>query len=196
MNNRKCAIRRTRRLERGTAMTEFVLALPMFLTVLALSLYMGWSMMRKQHVEMATRYTVWMAAEGQAAQDVELNSKFLSAAAGGVKQTPLPASAEGVKEWAGQSNALGYELLSGWRGGAQIRVQADYPTNVPYWQQFAGPIEARKSREGREWTHDEVYEWKVLENAYCTQLDSSLMAGSGDSAELVDTIRGLYSISW
>ena len=196
MNNRKCATRRTPRLQPGTAMTEFALALPMFLTVLALSLYMGWSMMRKQHVEMATRYTVWMAAEGQAAQDVELNSKFLSAAAGAVNQTPLPASAEGVKEWANQSNDLGTELLTGWPGGVQIRVRADYPTNVPYWQQFAGPIEARKSREGREWTHDQVYEWRVLQDAYCTQLDASLIAVNGDSVDLVDTIRGLYSISW
>lgn len=120
---------------RGTAMVEFVLVLPLLLTVLAATFFFGWAMMHKHQVSVADRYAAWRRVEtggwpsedrinevcfADRAKDVDLVSEAA------VRQT-----ARDLVDVAGQQGApvelLAEELVvERYPGGKRARVSATF----------------------------------------------------------------------
>jgi hypothetical protein len=184
-------------------MTEFVLALPLLLAVLALMLLVGWSMMRKQRVVVASRYAVWRHLEGETPSDDALNERLLNRAAEDVQQDHAAGPGDAVDLWVETADdldpaagELADRLLGGWPKGRQTSLAVEYAPPLRTGKQFGREMGFRHGREGGEWTRRQAAEWQTLAELYCGDLEEYLTSVDESGQPLAETIRGLYIGNW
>ena len=188
---------------RGAALIELVLAIPLLATVIALTFFFGFATTNQQHVIACDRYVVWNAVEGGAsATAAELNTMFFREQASGI----------GVEAGAGADNTLedllgraywesdqAGELLDrclsdGWPRGRSAELAAEFPSDVPAWQQFTGAIHRYHAREGVEWTRGEVSYLEPIRDQFLSDLDAMIVAIPDQP--LRESLRRLYLQRW
>jgi hypothetical protein len=186
-------------------MIEFVMSLPLIMVVVGLTMYLGWSMMRKQHVVVADQYAVWKTIEDGQPNDGDLNRMFLNLKANRVNQDLNTGPDDAVNYWVGnvpgQAQILASELMyNHWLNpqnvGQQNHLSAEF--NFPYGlaQIFSGDIEARTGREGRELYHGQAHQWSSLNNLYYRDLTDSLGSVSGPGQSFAQQISRMLTARW
>lgn len=192
-----------RRRRAGTAMTEFVLALPLLVAVLAIMLLVGWSMMRKQRVVVASRYAVWRHLEGAAPSDDALNERLLNRAAVDVRQRHAGGPSDAIDLWVDAAEdldagagELADRLLRSWPQGRQTSLAVRYAPPLRIRKSFGNEMAFRHGREGAEWTRRQAAQWQTLSELYYGDLDDYLTSIDGSAQQLAQSIRGLYSGNW
>lgn len=203
----KASLARNRRLLRpGTAMTEFALALPLLLLVLAAMLFVGSAMQRKQNVVVASRYNVWRIFDGGEPSPDELNRGLLGRQASSVHQATRVGPNDAMDHWIAQAYRAGTGagrlaeewFLDSWPGGGQSVVSADFPNSVRFAQRASEDISFRHGRDGVEWVHGQVAPWGTLQDEYYQDLDDALRGATDDTSGqgLAQRIVVLYSARW
>ncbi|MDY7009478.1 MAG: TadE family protein [Planctomycetota bacterium] len=195
-------------MRRGTAISEFVLAIPLLAIVLGLTFFFGWVMMHKHQVLVANRYSAWQRVDtGAWPGEDRLNSVAFTNRASDVvlsSEAPVGETADELISRAGnmspRTELLAEELITeqyppGWRA----HVSADFNPRQALWQNVMGgmyDIHHRHGREGVTWRRDEVSCWSVLRNQYYSELDDSLGRVSSPADEMAQMIRELYLTGW
>jgi hypothetical protein len=190
--------------QRGTAMTEFVLALPVLAFILGLLLFLGWSLMRQQHVVAAGRYALWRQMEGGACDAATVNQRLLGNAARSVDMTGGTFPGDAMKLWvaAGAQNQVGtladtlFIHVPHWPSGEQIRLDVHY--SPPTWlgRKFGNDFTIRYARDGVPWARGEAQPWSVLTEQYYQDLDDQLSGVPADGQPVATILRDMYGRPW
>jgi hypothetical protein len=206
IHNLRIRRRRSRiRFRRGTAVTEFILAIPLLAVVLGLTLFFGWGLMHKQQVIIADRYATWQQVEtGSWPGTGKLNETFFRNEASSVDLDGIPAVTETVTDLvaeaggrSGLAEALADTMLAQrYPGGKRAQVSAKFDSNRALWERHNGTIHHRHGREGITWRRDEVQPWETLRDVYYPELDAGLQRVSPPADGMADMIRGLYLKRW
>ena len=151
----------------GTAMAETVLVLPLIVAVLSLMIFFGWAMRRLDQVVVLDRYEAWREvthAPGPAPvgeHTSELNQTFFAGRAqritlagqiaypSGARQTLLDDAAR----MSVQVGQLAQSALSHFPRTREVAEQTTQNSQVPFWQQFAGPLGHHHVRLDNEWKY-------------------------------------------
>ena len=183
-------------------MTEFLLVLPVLAFILALLLFLGWSLMRQQHVVAAGRYALWRQMEGGAVDGATVNRRLLGGAAQTVDLSGGTYPADAILHWvdAAAQNQVGpladALFLHRWPSGEQIRLDAHY--QPPTWlaRQFGNDFTIRFARDGPAWARNEARPWSVLTERYYQDLDDQLAGVPPDGQPVAQVLRDLYGAPW
>ena len=190
---------------RGTAMVEFVLVLPLLLTVLAATFFFGWAMMHKHQVSVADRYAAWRRVEtGSWPSEDRINEVCFADRAKDVdlvSEAAVGQTARDLVDVAGQQGGpvklLAEELVvERYPGGKQARVSATFRHAMALWAKSAGTITHHHGREGVTWRRDEVSCWTTLRDQYYSGLDGELLKVPAPANGMASMVRGLYLARW
>ncbi|MCD4699168.1 MAG: pilus assembly protein [Phycisphaerae bacterium] len=193
---------------RGTAIAEFVLAVPLLAIVLGLTFFFGWVMMHKHQVLVANRYSAWQRVDtGVWPGEDRLNSIAFNNRASDVvlsSEAPVGETADELISHAGnispRAEVLAEELITEqYPTGLRAHVSADFNPRQALWQNVMDgmyDIHHRHGREGVTWRRGEVSCWSVLRNQYYSELDDSLERVSSPADGMAQMIRGLYLTGW
>ena len=200
---------RNRKLRTGTAMSEFALALPLLVAVLAILLFMGWSMMRKQRVVVANRYAVWRRIEngsdsGGELTDAQLNRQMLYGAAAAVSQENKPNPDDALRLWSdeAQIEGLGAATLADqllhdrWPASRQTRLAARYDPPMRIAEQFSNEMSFRHARAGLPWRRGQASVLAALAELYYEDLDGRLIGSDPIPDSMAEDFRSLYYLDW
>ena len=185
-------------------MTEFLLALPVLAFILALLLFLGWSLMRQQHVVAAARYAVWREMESgvNTIDAPTVNTRLLGGAAQPVDMSGGSYPAEAIFLWqdTAAQEQVGPLALAffdhNWPTGHQLRLDVHYqpPTNVG--RQFGNDFAVRVARDGPPWIREQVQPWPVLTRQYYQDLDDQLSGVPLEAQPVAEVFRDLYRSDW
>ena len=190
---------------RGTAMVEFVLVLPLLLTVLAATFFFGWAMMHKHQVSVADRYAAWRRVEtGSWPSEDRINEVCFADRAKDVdlvSEAAVGQTARDLVDVAGQQGGpvklLAEELVvERYPGGKQARVSATFRHAMALWAKSAGAITHHHGREGVTWRRDEVSCWPALRDLYYSGLYGELLKVPAPANGMASMVRGLYLARW
>jgi hypothetical protein len=178
---------------RGTALVEFVVALPFLAMLIALTFFLGFAMGNRQQVIVAARHAAWSQASGSPAPSAGQASP--SASGSGPRQTPQDLVA--AVGSAGGSVSLAQALfIDTFPGGSSASVSTEFATSVAAWQQFRGAISASCAREGGPWMHGQADCIAPLGQQYLMGLDQALQQLPAESQGFAKALRDLYQQSW
>jgi hypothetical protein len=200
--------RRPRR--RGTALIEFVMAVPFLAFIIALIFFFGWSMTNQQHVKVSDRYTTWRETlTNDSVTDDDLNRLFFQRRAQNVDITRGSSASVASRSLVGEagrwgrsagelSDRLVAEFLPGDRS---TEVGAEFRSSVGAWRRLTGAIHSRHDREGVQW------EWRDgragdarCERAVCEQflrdLDDKLKSVPPPGEGICEVFRWLLYNRW
>ncbi len=191
---------------RGTAMTEFVLIVPVLGVILGLTFFFGWALMHKHQVLIADRYAAWKRIEtGSWPTEEELNEIAFANRATDVQiggsQHELRETAEDLVGEVGSrhemARALADELtVNRFPAGRRAHVAASFDANQALWEKFTGHIRHRHAREGVTWRRDEVNCWSVLRDQYYDDFDQDMQRIRAPGNGMAQMIRRLYLRHW
>ncbi len=195
-------------MRRGTAIAEFVLAVPFLAIVLGLTFFFGWVMMHKHQVLVANRYSAWQRVDTgvwpseDRLNDVVFNNRASSVALS--SEAPVGETADELISEAGnmspRTGVLAEELIAdNYPPGRRAHVSANFNPRQALWQNVMEgmyDMHHRHGREGVTWRRDEVSCWSVLRNQYYSELDDSLERVSEPSDGMAQMIQGLYLTGW
>ncbi len=184
-------------------MTEFALALPILSLILALLLFMGWSMMRQQHVVAAGRYALWNHFDNSAALDgAAVNARLFKSSAKTSNITSGAFQSDGMKNWVdsatqNQVGALANGLfMQSWPGGQRITLEMTFPAPIRIDSRFGNDFKISFARDGSSWVKSQAQPWRVLLEQYYPDLDDALAAAPADGQPVASLFRSLYSATW
>ncbi|MCK4624088.1 MAG: pilus assembly protein [Phycisphaerae bacterium] len=192
----------------GTAMVEFVIALPFLAIVLGLTFFFGWVMMHKHQVLIANRYSAWQRVDtGAWPGEGSLNELAFNNRASSVSlssENPVADTVNDLVTEAGnmspRTEVLAEELVTEqYPPGRRAHVSADFNPRKALWQNVMRDmydIHHRHGREGVTWRRGEASCWPVLRNQYYSELDESLERISSPADRMAEMIRGLYLAGW
>ena len=195
-------------MRRGTAIFEFVLAVPLLAVVLGLTFFFGWAMMHKHQVLAANRYSAWQrVTTGAWPSENRLNDVAFNNRASSVSfssEAPVDETADDLISEAGnmspRTQILAEELIDEhYPPGRRAHVSADFNPRQALWQNVMEDmydIHHRHGREGVTWRRDEVSCWSALRNLYYSELDDSLGRVSAPADGMAQMVRGLYLTRW
>lgn len=195
-------------MRRGTAIAEFVLAVPLLAMVVALTFFFGWVMMNKHQVLVASRYSAWQRVDtGAWPSEGRLNYIVFNNRASDVvlsSEAPVGETADELISQAGdmspRTEVLAEELITErYPPGRRAHVSADFNPRQAFWQSvMKGMYDLHHlyGREGVTWRRAEVSCWAVLRNQYYSELDDSLGRVSAPADGMAQMIRGLYLGEW
>lgn len=190
---------------RGTAMVEFVLVLPLLLTVLAVTFFFGWAMMHKHQVVVADRYCAWRRVEtGRWPSEGRINevcfadrAKDVDLVSGGAVARTARDMVDAAAEGGPPVELLAEELVvQRYPRGKRARVSATFRHAMAIWAKSAGAISHRHGREGVTWRRDEVSCWTTLRDQYYSGLDGALGQVPAPADGMAGMVRGLYLGRW
>ena len=194
-------------------MTELVLALPLLVTVLALTLLVGWWTARRQRVVVASRHTVWRHLAGEPTGEAapvgsrlaeRINQLHLRGKALDVQQDAGDGPIDAVKTWAdtadefdvGTGELADALLLRRWPHGRRMRLQVRFGPPLAIGRQVGNEMAFHHGRDGVEWARGQAAPWPTLRQLYYADLDADLSGVGADSEGLAGAIRGLYDANW
>jgi len=190
---------------RGTAMTEFVLAVPFLAIVLGLTFFFGWAMRNRNQVCVADRYSAWRRVQaGSWPSEADLNRDVFGGRAVRVGLSSAPPVTETVDQLvveAGDRNPnaemfADETIRQKFPTGKRAHVSAEFDTNEALWDKFTGSIHHRHGREGLTWRRDEASCWPTLRDIFYSDLDESLQRIPSPANRMAQMIRGLYLAHW
>ena len=195
-------------MRRGTAIFEFVFALPLLAIVLGLTFFFGWVMMHKHQVLVANRYSAWQRVDTgvwpgeDRLNDLAFNNRASSVVLSSV--TPVGETADKLISEAGnispRAETLADELIDDhYPLGRRAHVSADFNPRRSLWQNVMEgmyDIHYRHGREGVTWRRNEVSCWSTLRDLYYSELDESLGRVSPPADGMAQMIRRLYLARW
>ena len=190
---------------RGTAVVEFVLAIPFLAFILGITFFFGWALMHKQKVMIADRYSAWQRVEtGSWPGEDRLNNLVFNGRAADVNlssEEPVWETADDLVNQTGQisrqSEMLADELvLQRFPAGHRAHVAASFDPEETLWQRYTGAIHHRYGREGITWRRAEVSCWLTLRDFYYADLDAVLERMPAPANRMAQTIRSFYLASW
>jgi hypothetical protein len=193
---------------------EFALALPLLALVLMLTFLFGWGMMNQQRTWIADRYACWHAIRVRARPtNVQINQLCFANRANPLTVTwefGEPSQNAGPSLVGTEQNFvnavvaldtaagdLAQELVMNhlpW--GLRVRVEAQFPTDVKYWQQYSGTFVSRSAREGVEWRWKQMACGAVVADQKLQTLDGALTAMPVPANLLGGFFRTLYREEW
>ena len=188
----------------GTAMTEFILALPVLMVVLALVWLVGWAHLRKQRVAVAVRHAVQMDVEGTAVSDGDLRRDGLGAAPRGIDTRWQGGDTGELAEWVDVVSAYGTDpaaladeaLTQRWPGDRGLALEVRYDPPVAIGRIFNNDITVAYRQVGPPWLRGEAALEPILVGCYYADLDAALTDIDGPGADLAGRIRGLIQWGW
>jgi len=193
----------TRR-RRGTAILEFVLALPLLATVIVTTFFFGWAMRSQQAVKISDRYTAWQWAQQRPVSEESLDAKFFDHRTSWVEITghdgpdatreDLVAEAAVLSQPAGELAAR--TVFDRWPRGYWVRVQAEFTPRMDAWRHFNGPIRSHHVREGVEWRRDQARNESAIRDQFLDEMDVLLDSCPAPGDGLAETFRRLYLTRW
>ncbi|NLF31662.1 MAG: hypothetical protein GX591_12340 [Planctomycetes bacterium] len=189
---------------RGTAMSEFILALPLLMLILALVWMVGWVHLRKQRVAVAARHAVQMDVEGAAVTDADLRRDGLGRAARSIDARWQGGDTGELGDWvdavglAGPSPAaLADEAFAQrWPADRGLTLEVRYDPPVAIARTFDNDITVSYRQAGPPWVRGEAPLEPILVGRYCADFDAALAGAGGDGADLAARIRGLIQGEW
>ncbi|NQU75754.1 MAG: hypothetical protein HQ546_05510 [Planctomycetes bacterium] len=185
-------------------MTEFVLVLPILASILAIILFLGWFMARKQRVEVANSYIVWRHFAGEETSNEAVNEKLLNRAAKLVDQRHSDGPTDAIDQWQAAADEVGPGAgdLAGelfyhrWPLGRQTRLEATYPPVLPIGEKFGSKLSFRYGLDGPEWVRGEAQHWEALADLYYNDYDSMLGGIADGGNTLAETLRDIHHANW
>lgn len=194
-----------RRNRRGTAMIEFVMALPLLLFVLVGTWFFGWAMMNQQQVRVSDRYTAWREVRGGGrVRPDHLNERFF-----GERADPISIRRGQGPDWTiqdligaagdrgGQVQAYTEELIwDRFPTSRSARVDARFPSDIDLWNRLEGSIKSRHVREGWEWRRDEADCESAVRDVFLSDLHEELRALPMPANRFGRVVRHLYETTW
>jgi hypothetical protein len=183
-------------------MTEFLLVLPVLAFILGLMLFLGWSLMRQQHVVAAGRYALWRQFDGGAMDGATVNRRLLGGAATSVDLSGDVFPADAIKRWVDaaakdQVGTLADTLfLHTWPSGEQNRLEVIY--RPPTWlgHSFGNNFTVRFARDGPPWAHGQAQPWSVLKKQYYQDLDDQLAGVPAEAQSMASVFQSFYATPW
>ena len=188
----------------GTALIEFVMAVPLFGLVIMLIFFFGWALTNQQHVRVADRYTAWRVVTGGGTSPGKLNQMFFmdravtTSISGNLGPTvileSLVAAADGYGVDAG---ALADRLVMGtFSRGREVKISASFKSTITTWRRFGGAISSRHAREGSPWRRGQATCERALSEQPLRELDEVLGTLPPPADTLGPVLRGLYLRRW
>jgi hypothetical protein len=183
-------------------MMEFLLVLPVLAFILGLLLFLGWSLMRQQHVVAAGRYALWRQMEGGAADAATVNQRLLGGAAKNVTLDGNTFGGDALALWIdaavqNQAGTLADTLfLHRWPAGRQIRLEVLYDPPTSIGKKFGNDFAIRVARDGSSWPRADARPWGVLTEQYYQDLDDQLAASPPEAQPMASVFRNLYGAGW
>ncbi len=194
---------------KGTALIEFVMAVPLLALVIMLIFFFGWSLTKQQHVKIADRYVTWRQVANYTPPQVpagrdELNVLFFRdrALTVGIAAMGAPDGAlEGLVDASGdysQSAEMFADLLvlRTFPRGRKVSVGAQFRNPVTRWSELGGMIRARHAREGLSWRYPQVGCERALAEQPLSPLDDVLCTLPPPADISGEILRGLYLWGW
>jgi hypothetical protein len=200
-------------------MVEFILALPILASMIALTFLSGYIMVNQQEVMVAARYVPWRSVQAEQSTSAdELNTLFFQdraiALTLNVGSGP-PDTLELLVSLAGSLSADAGILIDDslfgdgprWSHGRSAEIGAEFPVLKGKLRSgFTGKLWRRHFRDGDTWNrnahrktaYDDV-DWGVsyldaIRNQFLYGLDSEITAFPNET--LSDALRSIYSQDW
>lgn len=190
---------------RGTAVIEFILAVPFLAFILGITFFFGWALMHKQKVVIADRYTAWQRVEtGAWPSESRLNNLVFNGIATYVDlsaEEPVLETADDLVTQTGeisrQGQILADELVrQNFPAGQRAHVAVSFDPDETLWQRYTGAIHHRYGREGITWRRAEVSCWRSLRDLYYAGFDAAMERMPPPADQMARVIRSLYLASW
>jgi hypothetical protein len=192
----------------GTALIEFVMAIPFLAAIISLTFFFGWSFANQQAVKVSDRYLAWSdvagntrAAPSGVQSATNINSTFMQAKGVNIQtnyNNSLPASTDTLNDLvsdAGQvAGPVAQYMADNSPQACSVSVGAQFPNQA--WQQFTGQIVDGFAREGVEWRHTQASCEPAIINQYLAPMDRFFVNMPAPANSLAGTFRTLYNGSW
>jgi hypothetical protein len=194
--------RRRLRRRRGTALIEFIMAVPFFALLMGLTFFFGWSMKNQQHVRISDRYVAWRDVRVGRYDPNDLNEKFyggtatsVDVARGGGPDRTLEDLADEASNNSAEAGTLAEECaVNRWPRGRRVEIHAEFPADVGLWRDLGlnGPIRSEHMRDGVEWRcGDRVFNNGPVKEQFLRDFDRSL-----PNTRMGRVLRILYDYKW
>jgi hypothetical protein len=193
-----------RRRQRGTAILEFVLSVPLLALVIAAAFFFGWAMRNQQRMRTADRFAGWRAVEVAEPTPEEINTWFFAGRGQGIELSSgsgpdgtLEALADAAGDQSDPAQSLMRELLDKDcvpRGRSET-VHSGFATSVDFWRRLAeGAMESSHVRDGRPWRRGEVDIGRAVRDLYLDELDVKTADVAG--SDVGRALQSLYLQGW
>lgn len=194
-----------RRNRRGTALLEFVFAVPFLGFLIGLIFFFGWAMMNAQTVRVGARYTAWRAVYTEAPTEATVNDYCMEGRATpvtigvrGLLGAPFDSFQALVSSSRPKAGDLADELHKedGFPEGKAVNISAEFPSTVAFYRQFVGSILNRHSVDNPMWGTPASNLggdlWgQSIKTLYLVDLDTRLTA-----TPIANSLRTLYLGRW
>jgi hypothetical protein len=211
---------------RGTAAIELLMVAPLLGALVILIFFMGWSMVNVLHLQSADRYVAWRHLYGYSDNNpapipTKVNQYFMGGSAANVVIDPASAPGGTLASYKARTRADDAEagdlvdsLTAHAPFGAQHRMSAQFPSNVPLWEKFAAGSYTRRTsgRDGDQWyrcvsnpnaapgtlPRDRGYPsiGSDIIRLYMTDVQDLTGSIGGDGAAMAQAIRSWYTGGW
>jgi len=190
--------------QRGTAILEFVLCVPLLALLIAATFFFGWAMRNQQRMRTADRFAAWRAVETSEPTAEQLNVLFFAGRGRDIRLFSDSGPLETLEAWAASADEhsdaggrlveelLDKELLP---RGRSDTIRSRFATSVEYWRRLAvDPIESHHAREGQPWRRGQVNVGRAVGNLYLDNLDAKVDTVAG--TDVGEAVQSLYLEGW
>jgi len=192
---------------RGSALLEFVIAVPFLGFLIGLTFFFGWAMMNAQTVRVASRYTAWRTVYGGNPTPTEatVNEECMggranpvSVGVNGLSGLPFADYQTLVSSSRPKAVDLADELYKedGFPEGRSADISAEFPSTVSFFAPYVGGILNHHSVDNPPWGTPASNQggdlWgQSIKTIYLTDLDTRLTATA-----IANSLRSLYLARW
>jgi hypothetical protein len=207
MSDRKNTVIVRPGVRRGTALIEFVLAIPFLAVIISLTFFFGWSLANQQAIKVSDRYLAWSdianntrVAPGGVQSATDINATFMQAKGMNVQTSYGSSSAStdtlnDLVSDAGQvAGPVAQYMVDNSPQACSVTVGAEFPNQA--WKQFTGQITGDFAREGVEWRHTQASCEPAIINQYLASMDRFFVNMPAPANSMAGTFRTLYNGSW
>jgi len=190
--------------QRGTAILEFVLCIPLLALLIAATFFFGWAMRNQQRMRTADRFAGWRAVEASEPTAEQLNVMFFAGRGRDIRLFSDSGPLETLEAWAASADEhsdaggrlveelLDKELLP---RGRSNTIRSRFDTSVAYWRRLADePIESQHARDGQPWQHGQVSVGQAVGDLYLNELD--IKVGTVAGTDIGTAVQSLYLQGW
>lgn len=187
---------------RGAVTLEFVICMPIFGAMIALTFFFGWSLVHQQNVKMASRNSAWRAVRGPMDPTaMEINRNYFTDKGSDVVLALTGGPGTVYNDYLDSVGPVGLpiaqDLTTKYSGRVgRAYVSSAFPTSVGLWQKFEGSIHSELSRESLEWRRNDADNNDIIRDRYLSDLDKTLESIPAPGNGMGVVMRSLYLAHW
>ncbi len=191
---------------RGTALLEFIICIPLMAVLIAGIFFFGWVMRNQQRMRIADRYASWKSVHSSTPSTQDINEQFFADRGDNIQldfdteTSTRQVRYKFVEAFSDSSAGLYVQNLvdKNLPGGSHVFLESEFTTNNARWRQWAesGGLQHSHVRDGRYWIRGETQMPLSIRDIYLHELDDFVTGFPTQASTGADLIQSLYLGGW